>query len=114
VVTLKIRVADFSTYTRAHSSEPTQDGLRIFQEACRLLDRVRLTQHVRLIGISVSGLGAAGQGQLALFGPDAARQERLGRALDQLADRFGGDTVRPASLLGRRSRRRSGPRGPAK
>ena len=114
VVTLKIRFADFSTYTRAHSSEPTQDGLRIFQEACRLLDRVRLTQLVRLIGISVSGLGAAGQGQLALFGPDAARQERLGRALDRLTERFGGDAVRPASLLGRRSRRRSGPRGPAK
>jgi DNA polymerase IV len=106
VVTLKIRFADFSTYTRAHSGEPTQDGLRIYQEACGLLDRVRLVQPVRLIGLSVSGLGAAGQGQLGLFGPDAARQERLGRALDRLAERFGGDAVRPASLLGRRRSRR--------
>jgi len=114
VVHLKIRFTDFSTYTRAHTGEPTQDGLRIYQEACALLSRVRLAQPVRLIGLSVSGLGAAGQGQLALFGPDAARQERLGRALDRLAERFGGDAVRPASLLGRRSRRRSGPRGPAK
>ncbi len=114
VVTLKIRFADFSTYTRAHTGEPTQDGLRIYQEACALLDRVRLSQPVRLIGVSVSGLGAAGQGQLALFGPDAARQERLGRALDRLAKRFGGDAVQPASLLGRRTRRRSGPRGPAR
>jgi DNA polymerase IV len=104
VVTLKIRFADFSTYTRAHSGEPTQDGLRIYQEACGLLDRVRLAQPVRLIGLSVSGLGAAGQGQLPLFGPDAVRQERLGRALDRLAERFGGNAVRPASLLGRRSR----------
>src|SRR5215468_4414528 len=85
VVTLKIRFADFSTYTRAHTGEPTQDGLRIYQEACALLARVRLSQPVRLIGVSVSGLGAAGQGQLALFGPDAARQERLGQALDRLA-----------------------------
>jgi DNA polymerase-4 len=114
VVTLKIRFADFSTYTRAHTGEPTQDGLRIYQEACTLLARVRLAQPVRLIGLSVSGLGAAGQGQLALFGPDAARQERLGRALDRLAERFGGDAVQPASLLGRQRRRRSGPRGPAK
>ena len=114
VVHLKIRFTDFSTYTRAHTGEPTQDGLRIYQEACALLSRVRLAQPVRLIGLSVSGLGAAGQGQLALFGPNAARQERLGRALDRLAERFGGDAVRPASLLGRRSRRRSGPRGPAK
>jgi DNA polymerase-4 len=104
-VTLKIRFADFSTFTRAHSGEPTQDGLRIYQEACRLLDRVRLDQPVRLIGLSVSGLGAAGQGQLPLFGPDAARQERLGRALDRLAERFGGDAVHPASLLGRRRSR---------
>ena len=114
VVTLKIRFADFSTYTRAHTGEPTQDGLRIYQEACALLDRVRLTQAVRLIGVSVSGLGTAGHGQLALFGPDAARQERLGRALDRLTARFGGDAVRPASLLGHRTRRRSGPRGPAR
>ena len=105
VVTLKIRFADFSTFTRAHSGEPTQDGLRIYQEACRLLDRVRLDQPVRLIGLSVSGLGMAGQGQLPLFGPDAARQERLGRALDRLAERFGGDAVRPASLMGRRRSR---------
>jgi len=114
VVTLKIRFADFSTYTRAHTGEPTQDGLRIYQEACALLDRVRLSQPVRLIGISVAGLGAAGQGQLALFGPDATRQERLARALDRLTARFGGDAVQPASLLGRRTRRRSGPRGPAR
>ncbi|HTK91049.1 MAG TPA: DNA polymerase IV [Verrucomicrobiae bacterium] len=114
VVTLKIRFADFSTYTRAHTGEPTQDGLRIYHEACALLERVRLVRPVRLIGVSVSGLGAAGQGQLALFGPDAVRQERLGRALDRLAERFGGDAVQPASLLGRRARRRSGPRGPAR
>jgi len=105
VVTLKIRFADFSTYTRAHTGEPTQDGLRIFEEAAALLGRVRLTQAVRLIGLSVSGLGPAGQGQLPLFGPDLARRERLGRALDQLTQRYGEDTVRPASLLGRRRRR---------
>ena len=106
VVTLKIRFADFSTYTRAHTGEPTQDGLRIFDEAAALLGRVRLTQAVRLIGLSVSGLGPAGHGQIPLFGPDLARRERLGRALDQLTERFGEDTVRPASLLGRRRRRR--------
>jgi hypothetical protein len=54
----------------------------------------------------VSGLGPAGQGQIPLFGPDLARRERLGRALDQLTERFGEDAVRPASLLGRRRRRR--------
>ena len=111
VVTLKIRFADFSTYTRAHTGEPTQDGLRIFEEAAALLRRVRLIQAVRLLGLSVSGLGPAGQGQIPLFGPDLARRERLGRALDQLTERFGEDAVRPASLLGRRRRRRPSAEG---
>jgi hypothetical protein len=47
-------------------------------------------------------LGLAGEGQLSLFGPDAARRERLARAVDRLAARFGDTTVRPASLLGPR------------
>jgi DNA polymerase-4 len=99
-VTLKLRFADFSTITRAHTGDPTQDGLRIYQEARALLARVVLKQPVRLIGLSVAELGPAGAGQLSLLGPDASRRDRLGRALDRLADRFGEDSVRPASLLG--------------
>ena len=107
VVTLKIRFADFSTHTRAHTTEPTQDGLSIYREASALLERVNLAQPVRLIGISVSGLGPPGQGQLSLLAPDAVRRERLARALDKLAGRFGDETVRPASLL-------TSPRAPRK
>jgi DNA polymerase-4 len=107
-VALKLRFADFSTLTRRHTAEPTQDGLRIYQEARALLDRVPLRQPVRLIGLSVSELGRAGHGQLSLLGPDAARRERLGRALDRLAERFGEESVRPASLLGRNPGRRIG------
>ena len=59
-----------------------------------------LKQPVRLIGLSVTELGPAGEGQLPLFGPDASRRERLGRALDRLVERFGEDSVGPASLLG--------------
>jgi DNA polymerase IV len=101
-VTLKLRFADFSTITRAHTDDPTQDGLAIFRRADDLFGHVKLTQAVRLIGISMSGLGLAGEGQLSLFGPDAARRERLARAVDRLAARFGDTTVRPASLLGPR------------
>jgi DNA polymerase-4 len=103
-VTLKLRFADFSTITRRHTGDATQDGLHVYREAARLLDGVTLRQAVRLIGLSVSGLGPAGQGQLSLLGPDAPRRERLGRALDRLAERFGDDSVRPASLLRGRPR----------
>jgi DNA polymerase-4 len=103
-VTLKLRFADFSTITRAHTDDPTQDGLAIFRRAEALLGRVRLAQAVRLIGLSVSGLGLAGEGQLSLLDPDALRRERLARAVDRLAARFGETAVRPASLMGRRRR----------
>ncbi len=111
-VTLKLRFADFSTITRTHSTDPTDDGLCIYREARVLLDRVRLEQPVRLIGLSVSGLGPAARGQLSLLAPDPERQARLAAALDRLAARFGGDAVRPASLLGH-ARRRPPPSGDA-
>ncbi len=98
-VTLKLRFADFSTITRSHTGDPTQDGLTVYREASALLDRVVLRQPVRLIGLSVAALGLAGQGQLALLGPDAVRRERLARALDRLVERFGEASVRPATTL---------------
>ena len=104
-VTLKLRFADFATLTRRHTGDPTQDGLAIYREAARLLDGIPLRQPVRLIGLSVSGLGPPEHGQLGLLEPDAIRRERLGRALDRLADRFGDASVRPASVV-----RRPGPR----
>ena len=107
-VTLKLRFADFTTITRSHTDDPTQDGLKIYREAAALLDRVTLRQPIRLIGLSVSGLIAPSGGQLPLLGPDAVRRERLARALDRLADRFGDQAIRPASLL----RRRGGPAVP--
>jgi DNA polymerase-4 len=105
-VTLKLRFADFSTITRAHTDDPTQDGLAIFRRADALFGRVRLSQAVRLIGLSVSGLGLAGEGQLSLLDTDASRRERLARAVDLLAARFGETAVRPASLMDRRRRGR--------
>ncbi len=100
-VTLKLRFADFRTLTRSHTEEPTQDGLEIFRRAEALLARVSLVQPVRLIGLSVSGLGPPARGQLPLLDPTAVRRERLARAVDRLASRFGEKSVRPASLLER-------------
>ncbi len=105
-VTLKLRFADFSTITRSHTDDPTQDGLVIYRRVESLFARVTLKQAVRLIGLSVSGLGPAGEGQLSLLAPDAVRRERLARAVDRLATRFGDAVVRPASLMPKRRRAR--------
>ncbi|HEU4438090.1 MAG TPA: DNA polymerase IV [Methylomirabilota bacterium] len=106
-VTLKLRFADFSTLTRRHTDDPTQDGLAIYRRARALLERIPLRQAVRLIGLSVSGLGPAAAGQLSLLEPDPARRERLAQAMDRVVARFGEDSLRPASLLGKPHR---GPR----
>ncbi len=111
-VTLKLRFADFSTITRAHTDDPTQDGLVIYRRVESLFARVTLKQAVRLIGLSVSGLGPAGEGQLSLLAPDAVRRERLARAVDRLATRFGDEVVRPASLMPKRRRSRPRPGQP--
>ena len=107
-VTLKLRFADFSTLTRRHTDDPTQDGLLIYRRACALLERIPLRQPVRLIGLSVSGLGPAAAGQLSLLEPDSLRRERLARAMDRVTARFGEASLRPASLL-RDPRRRRAP-----
>ena len=83
--------------------------LSIFRAVDTLLSRVRLSQAVRLIGVSVSGLGPARAGQLSLLEPDALRRERLAQAVDRLASRFGEKAIRPASLIGRRRRDRNWP-----
>jgi DNA polymerase-4 len=110
-VTLKLRWADFRTLTRSRTGDPTQDGLEIYRRALDLLAREPLQQPVRLIGVSASQLQAEARGQLPLLEPDAIRRERLARAVDRVAERFGTDAVLPASLVRPGDRRGRPPRG---
>lgn len=105
-VTLKLRFGDFQTITRSLTGEATQDGLEIFRRVFALLERVTRVKAVRLIGLSVSGLLQGGSAQLSLFSAVAARRERVARAADRLARRFGDRALIPASLLEPPQRRR--------
>lgn len=111
-VTLKVRFGDFRTITRSATGDPTQDGLAIYRRALALLERERVVEPVRLIGVSASALGGETAGQLSLLDPATVRRERLARAVDALAARFGEAAVLPAALL-RRTSRRSREDGPA-
>ena len=100
-VTLKFRDADFVTETRAKTlREPTEDANEIFDVVLAQMERVRgKGKKIRLLGISLSKLEKpGGQRQLSLFGRDD-KNERLSRAQDSLAERFGKDSVKRASLL---------------
>jgi DNA polymerase-4 len=101
-VQLKIRRSDFATFTRQHAQRPaanSTDGL--FVIARRLLDEWLAGSPgggVRLLGVGGSELTAAAQGEL--FGDDGGRASaELDRAVDQIRDRFGSDSVGRARLL---------------
>jgi hypothetical protein len=78
--------------------EPTSDGEVIASIACELFRGAGIVEPVRLLGVSVSGLDALGEGrqapaQLSLFDPP---QRSLGPALDAITRRFGAGAIRRA------------------
>ncbi len=110
-VTVKIRRADFTTYTRRCALEPpTQDTAAVCAGAQRLL-RTWLAGRgnvaLRLLGVGTSDLSAVRQPDL--FAEDSARVARLDSAIDGIRDRFGARVLTRASLLPR-SADGSGPR----
>jgi DNA polymerase-4 len=102
-VTLKVKFSDFVQVTRSTAlAESTDDGLELYSTACRLLEKTDAgTRPVRLLGVSVSQLSHPGSGeQLSLFHKDEAmRRKKLNTALDSVSERFGEDSIRPATLL---------------
>jgi len=100
-VTLKARLATFTTLTRARTlADPTDVGADLYHtvgELYRALPGDR--RRIRLLGVQASGLIQAGAEQLALL-----RGERWGdveRTLDRIERRFGPGAATQATLLGR-------------
>ena len=103
-VTLKVKFSDFVQVTRSATlAGSTDNGLEIYSTACRLLEKTDAgARSVRLLGISVSQLSHRGsEKQLSLFQKREAslRRKKLNTALDSLSERFGEDSIRPATLL---------------
>jgi DNA polymerase-4 len=103
-ITMKVRLATFTTLTRSKTMrDPTDVGAELYQivaELYRALPGQR--RRVRLLGVQGSGLVPAGAEQLALL-----RGERWGdveRAVDRIEHRFGRGSAVPASLLDRARR----------
>jgi DNA polymerase IV len=105
-VTLKLKLARplgrgrYPIVTRSQSLEAaTDDGGEVASVARALLERVRERERVRLAGVQVHNLTRderAAAAQLALFGAAPAREgrrDRLNRALDKVAERFGEEAV---------------------
>ena len=117
-VTVKVKLADFSVVTRAHTMALGLDtGSAIGAIAAALLDAVELPLGARLLGVSISGLQPASAGRQLRFeldapttgtpsggAADAARRQEHWRevtaAIDAIRRRFGTAAVGMASMIG--------------
>jgi DNA polymerase-4 len=100
-VGVKIRRADFSTFTRQRGVAPaTHDGRTIAGVARELLGHW-LSQHpgakLRLLGVVLTDLGPASQ--LGLFDVSAPHATRLDAALDEARARFGSRALRRGNTI---------------
>jgi DNA polymerase-4 len=99
-VTLKLKLArrigpgKYPVLTRSLTlAAPSDDGKTITDAALASWGAVHAGKTVRLVGVSVSGIGDE-PAQLPLFRPAAAqRRAALNRALDTLAARFGSEVI---------------------
>jgi len=109
-VTLKVRLSDFRTLNRSRTLGAATDVSReIFETAWALFEALRPGDRIRLVGVRVEGLAAAGAAphQLSLGEREVGWREAE-RAADAAAARFGAGAVRPASLIGQPERAASG------
>jgi DNA polymerase-4 len=101
-VTLKARLANFTTLTRSRTrADPTDLGAdlhRTVSELYRALPGTR--RRIRLLGVQAGGLVAAGAQQLAFLRSE--RWSDVERTVDRIERRFGKGAAGPASLLDRR------------
>jgi len=106
-VTLKLKHHDFRQITRSETlEEPTQLAGVIYHEAVKLLAVYNLRSKVRLVGVGVSNLEPRDSSgtlvQMSLFCESKGaneKWERVERATDEIAKRFGDGAVKRGSLL---------------
>ncbi len=104
-VTVKIRRADFTTFTRQRAVEPpTQDTAVVARLAQQLLAewrKSRPSSAVRLLGVGCGRLQMLRQTDLFAQAATPPKNSRLDATVDGIRDRFGNGLMTRASLLPR-------------
>ncbi|MFA5611408.1 MAG: DNA polymerase IV [Anaerolineaceae bacterium] len=100
VVQIKIRYADFSTYTRQASlKECTNIDQDLYEAAQTLFLKHWIAgRAVRLLGVGMTNL-AKPHRQLSFWDAEGSKREELTKALDDLRERFGDDIIKRADTL---------------
>ena len=99
-VHLKLRLGDFSTFTRQRTFDvPLCYDEDLYEAVCALFDALRRPPGgIRLLGLSASGFDGAGE--MSLF-DDSRKKERLYTAIDGLRQRYGETILTRAPRLKR-------------
>ncbi len=98
VITVKIRYADFNTFTKQCRISYTAQDNALGKYALQLFDKVyERRQLIRLIGVKFSGL-VHGSYQISLF-DDSIERIKLLQEMDGIRQRFGADVIGRASAL---------------
>jgi DNA polymerase-4 len=99
-VHLKIRLQDFSTYTRSRTLSRGVDTSEAIHAAAEdMFNHFDLRgQKVRLLGVGVSSLENSKRAQLDLFTEEKSNDDRVDRLIDELREKFGDGAVTRASL----------------
>lgn len=88
---IKIRQADFTTFSRQHGLHPPSNGTAALYEAALKLLQIWLREHpgahIRLLGVGGSELARAAQGDLFDAQP-AANASALDRTVDEIRQKF--------------------------
>ena len=103
-ITLKARLANFTTLTRSRTqADPTDLGADLYRTVSELYGALPgAGRRIRLLGVQAGGLVAAGADQLALLRSD--RWGDVERTIDRIERRFGAGAAKPAALLDRSRR----------
>ncbi len=93
VITLKLKLSDFSSKTRSHKLDhPTQLAERLFDVGTSLLKPELDGKRYRLIGIGIAGLSASPSGQLSLYS-ETIHQTKIEQAIDKVREKLGDKAI---------------------
>jgi len=99
VITIKIRYADFNTYTKQRRISYTANDNTLNQHAQDLFESLyERRQLIRLVGVKLSGL-VHGNYQISLF-DDTVEHIRLLQQMDHIRQRWGSESIGRAGCMG--------------
>ncbi len=106
-ITLKIKYADFTGFTKQTTLDSATDStVTLFSTGCALLDSAILTQKIRLIGLGISNFDCEKPRRISLLEDHSmeskeTQNRNLDRTLDSLRSKYGADIICRGRLFGK-------------